>query len=50
MARVCCDPLIDARSGSVAVASAWKVMFDVPEMRIAAAGERVGSAGSFLLR
>ena len=33
--RVCCDPLIDARSGSVSVANAWKFMFDVPEVSIA---------------
>ena len=37
-ARVCCDPLIAARSGNSAVASAWKGMFDVPEIMIAASG------------
>lgn len=37
-ARVCWDPLIAARSGIRVAASAWNVMFDVPEIRIAAAG------------
>ena len=35
MARVCWEPLIVAKSGSVSVASAWNVMFDVPEIMIA---------------
>ena len=34
-ARVCRDPAITARSGIVVVAKAWKVMFDVPEIKIA---------------
>ncbi|MCY4649326.1 MAG: hypothetical protein OXC98_03040 [bacterium] len=34
-ALVCRDPLIAARSGRVTAANAWKVMFDVPEIRIA---------------
>ncbi len=35
MARVCCDPLMEARSGKVSAAIAWKVMFAVPVIRIA---------------
>lgn len=33
--RVCLDPAITARSGIVVVASAWKVMFDVPDIKMA---------------
>ncbi len=37
IARVCCDPLMEARSGKVSAAIAWKVMFEVPVIRIVSA-------------
>ena len=37
---------MSARSGIVAAASAWKVMFDVPETKIASLGS-LGWAGWF---